>query len=58
MTTPFPDSLCHRCRFLRVNGNTRGSVFLACTAPGLPKYGPQPVRRCGGFAATSGSGAG
>jgi hypothetical protein len=46
---PFPDSLCHRCRHVRLNGNKRGSVFVQCTHPSLPKYLPQPVRRCDGF---------
>ncbi|MEZ4399758.1 MAG: hypothetical protein R3B06_07050 [Kofleriaceae bacterium] len=46
-------SLCHRCAYVRLTGNTRGSVFLACTAPGMPKYGPQPVLRCPGFQAAS-----
>ncbi len=43
---PFPTSLCHTCRFLRVNRSKRGSVFLQCTEGSLPKYGPQPVRAC------------
>lgn len=47
---PFPDSLCHRCQHLRMTGNTRGSIFLACAAPSLPRYLPQPVRRCAGWA--------
>jgi hypothetical protein len=46
---PFPDSLCHRCAHLRLTGNKRGSVFLSCGHPELPKYGPQPVRVCSGF---------
>ena len=49
--SPFPDSLCHRCQFVRVNGNTRGSVFLACTEPTMPRYLPQPIRACRRFAA-------
>jgi len=48
---PFPTSLCHRCRFVRRVESRRGSVFLACTEPSLPKYLPQPVERCGRFAA-------
>jgi hypothetical protein len=43
---PFPASLCHRCAFVRYNGNKRGSIFVQCTAPGLDKYYPQPVGRC------------
>jgi hypothetical protein len=46
---PFPTSLCHRCRWLRLAGNKRGSVFLKCTEPSLPKYGPQPVVTCAKF---------
>ena len=47
---PFPTSLCHRCRYLRRVESKRGSVFLSCTEPSLPRYLPQPVLRCGGFA--------
>lgn len=47
--TPFPDSLCHRCRFLRLVESGKGSTFLMCLEPTLPKYGPQPVRQCRGF---------
>ena len=46
---PFPDSLCHRCVHLRVVRSGRGSTFLMCQEPSLPKYGPQPVRACRGF---------
>ncbi len=46
---PFPDSLCHRCGHLRLNGNKRGSIFLSCTAPTMPRYLPQPVRACAAF---------
>jgi len=51
-TPPFPTSLCHRCRWLRLTGNKRGSVFLACTEVNLPlgKYPRQPVAHCVGFA--------
>ncbi len=48
---PFPDSLCHRCTYLRIVHSGRGSTFLMCQAPALPKYGPQPVRLCRGFVA-------
>ncbi len=51
---PFPQSLCHRCRFLRLVENVRGSVFLMCQEPTLPKYGPQPVRSCRGFSPVDG----
>ncbi|MCB9561348.1 MAG: hypothetical protein H6708_13150 [Kofleriaceae bacterium] len=47
---PFPEALCHRCRHLRRVVGKR-SVFLQCTEPSLPKYPPQPVRRCPGFVA-------
>lgn len=46
---PFPDSLCHRCRSLRLVGNKRGSIFLQCTHPALPKYPRQPVIACPKF---------
>jgi hypothetical protein len=48
---PFPESLCHRCVHLRVVTSGKGSVFLMCQEPSLPKYGPQPVRACRGFVA-------
>jgi hypothetical protein len=43
---PFPNSLCHGCRFLRLNASKRGSTFLQCTEESRPKYGPQPVTEC------------
>jgi hypothetical protein len=43
---PFPESLCHRCVHLRVVDSAKGSTFLMCQEPSLPKYGPQPVRTC------------
>jgi len=48
-TLPFPDSLCHRCRWHRLVRTAR-SAFVLCGAPGLPKYPPQPVRTCPAFA--------
>jgi hypothetical protein len=45
---PFPDSLCHRCRHVRLVETAR-SVFVMCREPSLPKYAPQPVRACRGF---------
>jgi hypothetical protein len=48
---PFPTSQCHGCRFVRYNGNKRGSVFLACDEPSLPRYQPQPVIACPRFTA-------
>jgi len=49
---PFPTSLCHRCRFVRHVTSGKGSTFLMCTEPSLPKYGPQPVIRCARFASS------
>lgn len=49
--TPFPESLCHRCAYVRIVRSGRGSVFLMCREPTLPKYAPQPIRACHGFAA-------
>ena len=46
---PFPDSLCHQCVHLRVIRSGRGSTFLLCQEPSLPRYGPQPVRTCRGL---------
>jgi hypothetical protein len=46
---PFPDAICHRCVHLRLVRSGRGSVFLMCQEPTLPKYPPQPVRECRGF---------
>jgi hypothetical protein len=43
---PFPTSECHGCVFVKLSGNARGSVFMMCTEPSLPKYLPQPVRGC------------
>ncbi|HTJ45659.1 MAG TPA: hypothetical protein VL463_26335 [Kofleriaceae bacterium] len=48
---PFPMSLCHACRFVRYNGNKRGSIFIACDEPSLPRYQPQPIKTCAKFAA-------
>lgn len=42
----FPDSLCHRCVYLRIVRSGRGSTFLMCQEPTLPKYTAQPVRVC------------
>ena len=46
---PFPTSLCHQCTFVRVVTSGKGSTFLMCQEPSLPKYGPQPVRNCAKF---------
>ncbi len=45
----FPESLCHRCQHLRVVRSGRGSMFLMCQEPTLPKYPRQPVAACGRF---------
>ena len=49
---PFPESMCHRCVHLRVIKSGKGSVFLMCQEPSLPKYPPQPVRLCRLFTPT------
>ena len=46
---PFPTSLCHRCRHVRLVTSGKGSTFLMCQEPSLPKYGPQPVLSCPKF---------
>ncbi len=43
---PFPHSLCHQCRYLRLV-KTKNSAFLMCQGPTGKKYQPQPVVRCG-----------
>jgi hypothetical protein len=48
---PFPDSLCHRCAYLRLVTSGKASTFLMCREPSLPKYRSQPVRTCPGFRA-------
>ena len=45
----FADSLCHRCVHLRTITSGKGSTFLMCREPHLPKYPPQPVKACQGF---------
>jgi hypothetical protein len=49
----FPESICHRCVHLRLVTSGKGSQFLLCRNPALPKYPPQPVRSCVGFTATA-----
>jgi hypothetical protein len=46
---PFPASLCHRCTQLRLIHSGKGSTFLMCQDPSLPKYPRQPVVSCAGF---------
>jgi len=38
------------CAFAALVVSSRGSAFLRCRHPRLPKYPPQPIRRCDGFA--------
>ncbi|CAN5163415.1 hypothetical protein BH11MYX1_BH11MYX1_40650 [soil metagenome] len=49
MSELLAESLCRRCKFVRLVKAAR-SEFIMCTEPTLPKYGPQPVRSCRGFA--------
>lgn len=53
------ESLCQRCSLVRVIESAKGSVFLQCTLAKtderFSKYPPQPVLRCAGFQAESGS---
>jgi hypothetical protein len=46
VSEPFPDSICHGCVHLELVRSKRGSVFLMCQAPSLPKYPRQPVLQC------------
>jgi hypothetical protein len=46
----FPESLCHRCVHVRVITSGKGSTFLMCKEPQLPKYPAQPVKVCPAFA--------
>jgi hypothetical protein len=50
---PFADSLCQQCVHMRVVDSAKGSTFLLCREPSLPKYPPQPVRICVKFTARS-----
>ena len=47
-------SLCEACRFMREVVSGRGSRFLLCELSlqdrHFPKYPPQPVVRCAGYA--------
>ncbi|MEJ7602590.1 MAG: hypothetical protein WKG01_32160 [Kofleriaceae bacterium] len=49
---PFRASICHACQHLRTVTSGKGSVFLMCKEPTLPKYPPQPVVHCRGFTPT------
>jgi hypothetical protein len=48
------ESLCESCRFMRAVVSGRGSRFLLCELSWqdrrFPKYPPQPVTRCAGYA--------
>jgi len=48
------ESLCARCRWVREIRSAKGSTFSLCTRskddPAFPKYPPQPVVACSGFA--------
>lgn len=41
--------ICSRCSHARLIRSSRGSLFLLCRHPQLPKYPRQPVARCFGF---------
>jgi hypothetical protein len=43
---PFAESLCHHCVHLRLVTSGKGSTFLMCQEPSLPKYPRQPVVAC------------
>ena len=43
---PFAESLCHQCEQLRLVHSGKGSTFLMCQDPELPKYPRQPVVAC------------
>jgi hypothetical protein len=54
------ESLCESCRFMRAVVSGRGSRFLLCELSRqdhrFPRYPPQPVTRCGGYARTEANG--
>ena len=41
--------LCATCANAKTMTNDRGSTFLRCTHPDLPKYPRLPVLKCDGF---------
>ena len=41
--------ICSGCLNARLIRSARGSVFLLCRHPALPKYPPQPVWSCVGY---------
>lgn len=38
--------VCGTCRHARLVSTPRGSAFLRCLHPKMPKYPPQPLWRC------------
>jgi hypothetical protein len=52
---PFAGSLCHRCEQLRLVHSGKGSTFLMCQDPTLPKYPRQPVVACVRFVPPGGN---
>ena len=50
MDLPFPSSLCHQCEHVRIVRSGKGSVFIHCGEPSLPKYCSQPVVVCASLA--------
>jgi hypothetical protein len=49
--TPFPPGLCATCVHAVIVHSDRGSTFLRCTHPELPKYPRLPVLECRGWQA-------
>ncbi len=45
--------LCAQCQFLRIVESSRGSRFVLCENPNLPKYPRLPVLRCSHFILTA-----
>ena len=42
--------LCSACTHARAVESSRGSAFLRCDHPDLPRFPPMPVIACDGFA--------
>jgi hypothetical protein len=52
--TRMPDvGLCAKCAFKKLVVSDRGSEFVRCTKPELPKYPRLPVLACVGFEDTA-----
>jgi hypothetical protein len=51
---PGPAGLCPDCRHVKIVTSERGSTFLLCRKaavdPRFPRYPPQPIVSCPGFA--------